>query len=134
MAHSFPTIFAAERKRFDKLLERALGDLPAHLQEMLGEVPLIVEDWPSDELLKDMEVDPEEDDLLGMHWGTPMTERSVEAPPDMPDHLYLFRGPIIEFAGDDAEELDEQIRITLLHEIGHHFGLDEDDLDRLGYA
>lgn len=134
MAHSFPTISKAERRLFDTLLEQALDDLPPHLLELLDEVPLIVEDWPSGELLREMEVDPEEDDLLGLHWGTPLTERSVEAPPDMPDHVYLFRGPILEYAGDDDRELDEQIRITLLHEIGHHFGLDEDDLDRLGYA
>jgi predicted Zn-dependent protease with MMP-like domain len=65
----------------------------------------------------------------------PLTERSVEDPPDLPG-IHIFRRGIIGLAADigGADELERQVRITLLHELGHHFGLDEDDLEDLGYG
>ncbi|MCC7146896.1 MAG: metallopeptidase family protein [Phycisphaeraceae bacterium] len=134
MTEPWPAISNSERKLFDQLLEQAIDNLPPHVRAMLDELPVIVEDWPSEELLAEMEIDPDEDDLLGVHWGTPLTERSVEAQPDLPDEILIFRGPILDYADGSKKELRQQIRITLLHEIGHHFGLDEDDLDRLGYG
>jgi len=121
-----------QRDRFDEILERLIADLPPHIQAMLEEVPLIVEDEPSDAVLDEMEVD-DDTDLLGLHWGVALTERSVEAPSHFPDRMMLFRGPIYRAAGHSVRRLQRQIRITLLHEIGHHFGLDEDDLTALGY-
>ncbi len=128
-----------QRRIFDDLLDRIMHELPDQLHELMEEVPLIVEDEPSDQLIEEMEMDPGED-LCGLHWGVPLTERSVQQSGELPDRMMLFRGPIIRLAGwrgrrDDqaTAELAEQIRITLLHEIGHHFGLDEDDLARLGY-
>jgi len=130
-----------QRERFDAILGELIDQLPDHLHVLLEEVPLIVEDEPSDELLEDMGMDPYDSELCGLHWGTALTERSVEAPPSMPDRMMLFRGPIMRMAGALSRrgvrreaELTEQIRVTLLHEIGHHFGLDEDDLDALGYG
>lgn len=99
---------------------------------MLEEVPLIVEDEPSQAVLDEMEVD-DQTDLLGLHWGVPLTERSVQAPPHVPDRMMLFRGPIYRAAGRSLGQLKRQIRLTLLHEIGHHFGLEEEDLAKLGY-
>jgi len=134
----------AQRDLFDRLLEAEIDALPEHVRELLDEVPVIVEDEPSDALLDDLGMEPG-DDLYGLHSGTALTERSVEAPPDVPDQIMLFRGPLLRMTGGgvhptrrkrpkDMEALREQVRITLLHEIGHHFGLDEEDLDRLGYA
>ncbi len=125
-----------QRDVFDGILERIIAALPEQLQELLEEVPLIVEDEPSDDLLDQMGVEPH-GELFGLHSGIPLTERSVTHSPDAPDHMMMFRGPIIRLARDHGRsmaELERQIRITLLHEIGHHFGLDEDDLERLGYA
>jgi predicted Zn-dependent protease with MMP-like domain len=119
-----------QRERFDSILEKLIEQLPPHIQAMLEEVPLIVEDEPSDALLDEMDVD-DETDLLGLHWGVALTHRSVEAPPAFPDRMMLFRGPVLRAAGHSLPRLEKQIRITLLHEIGHHFGLDEDDLARL---
>jgi len=126
-----------QRERFDALLEQLIGQLPQHLQLLLEEVPLIVEDEPGHALKGQVAVD-EGGELLGLHWGTALTHRSVTAPWGMPDRMMLFRGPILRVSGyrrgrHDAA-LAEQIRVTLLHEIGHHFGLNEDDLAKLGYG
>jgi predicted Zn-dependent protease with MMP-like domain len=137
-----------ERDRFDALLERVLATLPPRLHELLEEAPLIVEDGPSRELLEEIGMgDAEGEILCGLHSGTPLTERSVSHGHDHPETIHLFRAGIIEMAGgwepwvtDDGEEVggeervQEEIRITLLHEIGHHFGLEEEDLEELGYG
>lgn len=129
-------ISSHQRERFDALLDRLVAELPAHLQQVLEEVPLIVEDEPGRSLKEELEVEAGE--LCGLHWGTPLTDRSVTAPWGMPDRMMLFRGPIIRVAGAyrgrSEQALRQQLRITLLHEIGHHFGLDEDQLTELGYG
>ncbi len=131
-----------EREVFDGLLERHVASLPAHVAAWLEEVPVIVEDEADAELLIDAGLDPEDDDLCGLHSGVPLTERSVEDGGAVPDDIRLFRGPIMRLAGwswrsrerGSRAELSRQVRITLLHELGHHFGLDEEDLDELGYG
>jgi predicted Zn-dependent protease with MMP-like domain len=126
------------RRLFDELLDQILADLPEHIHRLLEEVPLVVEDEPSLRLLEDMDIDERDTDLCGLHWGIPLTQKSVEHSGVMPDRMMLFREPIFRVAGyrtgRDRDSLERQIRITLLHEIGHHFGLDEDDLARLGYG
>ena len=136
----------ADRRAFDRVLERLIDGLPDDLLDLLDELPLIVEDEPSADLLREMGMD-EDAELCGLHEGTALTDRSVEAPPGVPDRMMLFRGPILRLAGwpenqgtnatESAAaqaELERQVRIALLHEIGHHFGLDEEDLDALGYG
>lgn len=144
-------ISTRDRQVFDEILDQTVAALPEQLHELLEEVPLIVEDEPSRALLDDLFEEGDADgggDLCGLHWGTALTERSVEAGgemPGMPDTMMLFRGPILRMSGYQAAgpggrrgkglvELRRQIKITLLHEMGHHFGLDEDDLDELGYG
>ena len=136
-----------ERERFDRLFEQVLAALPGEIHRMIEEVPVVLEDHPSRELLTDMGIDPDDRaDLCGLHSGIPLTERSV-SDAGLPEVISLFREGILEEAGGWEEWTDDdgtplggpdavrrEIRITLLHEIGHHFGLGEDDLDRLGYA
>ena len=135
----------AERDQFDAMLERILESLPRRIHDLLDEAPLIVEDRPAPELLEELGIDPGDDLLCGLHTGVALTERSIEDAA-MPDVIQLFREGIVEHAGgwerwqDDegqrwggADAIEREIRITLLHEIGHHFGLDEDDLAELGY-
>jgi len=133
-----------ERERFDELFEEVLDALPEPIHAMLDECPIVLEDRPSQAILEEMSLS--DDDLLcGLHTGIPLTERSV----DRADHgevIHVFREGVVDMAGgweegEDEEgpfggedRIREEIRITILHEIGHHFGLDEDDLDRLGYA
>jgi predicted Zn-dependent protease with MMP-like domain len=137
----------AERERFDALLEAVLARMPSSLHELLERAPLLVEDHPSPQLMAELGLDPDDASLCGLHSGCSLLEQSVEALCEIPEHMHLFREGIIEHAGgweprtdDDGtalggqQRIEQEIQITLLHEIGHHFGLDEDDLDRLGYA
>lgn len=137
----------AERERFDALVEEVLATLPPRLHELLEIAPLIVEDRPSRTLLEELGMDPEQESLCGLHTGTPLPDRSVEHGHDLPETIHLFREGVLEEAGgwesweDEGgvpqggeDRVREEIRITILHEIGHHFGLEEDDLDQLGYA
>jgi len=135
----------AERDRFDALVEEALGELPDALHALLAEVPLVVIDEPTDDMLRDMGLDADaRDELCGLHTGVPDTERGIDDAMVLPGDIHLFRRGIIAHAGgwgrvdwddrDGEDRVYEEILVTLLHEIGHQFGLDEDDLDRLGYA
>ncbi len=137
----------AERERFDALLEEEIERLPARLRRLLDETPLVVDDAPTRRLMRELGLDPDEDDLCGLHSGVPLTERSVSDRPTLPERIQIFRRGIIDEAGgwepwvdEDGTELGgeervrREIRITMLHEIGHHFGLSEEDLERLGYA
>ena len=134
-----------QRRQFDKLLDQVVESLPPRLCELLQQIPLIVEDEPSGQLLARLGLDRRSDNLCGLHWGVPLTQRSVEMSAHLPDQMNLFRGPIMRVVGcfgqtgtsmptTQRERLQEQIRITLLHEIGHHFGLNEEDLAKLGYG
>ncbi len=135
-----------ERERFDALFEQVLDSLPDAVHTMIEEAPIILEDRPSRKLLRELGIDPEEDDLCGLHTGVPLTHRSVSDTGRLPDVIHLFRHGIVDHAGgwDEGEDeegpyggedrIRQEIRITLLHELGHHFGLDEDDLARLGFA
>ena len=82
-----------------------------------------------------LDLDPEEDTLLGFYDGVPVGERShsSDLPEPVTDTIYLFQGALEEACESEAE-LVEEIRVTLLHEIGHHFGLDDDEIEKLGYG
>jgi len=129
-------------QRFDRLLEAELSALPPRVRSVLNEVPLHVMDEPDRTILRDLgieagELDEAIEELCGLHTGFMLTERPIELDAVLPNEIHLFRRGIALMSGGwDAEDetVAEQIRITLLHELGHHFGLDEDDLDRLGYA
>ncbi|MHB1157838.1 MAG: metallopeptidase family protein [Phycisphaerales bacterium] len=123
----------SRRDHFDAMLEQVIAGLPAQLRELLDEVPLIVEDYPSREICETFDLEYR-DELCGLHDGIALTDRSVEGGSvGMPDHIMIYREGIMAMADND-QRLREQIRITVLHEIGHHFGLDEDDLEKLGYG
>ncbi len=127
----------ADRNRFDALLEEVLDHLPDHLHALLDEVPLIVDDRASPQIRKELGMEKDEV-LCGLHTGIALTDRSVNDPAHLPDEIRIFREGIVDHAGgwnqkDADDAVYEQIWITVLHEIGHHFGLDEDDLADLGY-
>lgn len=126
-----------ERDRFDALLEEVLENLPQQLHVLLEQVPLIVDDRPTPKMLKDLGMEPDEL-LCGLHSGFGLTERSVEQSGEAPNDIRIFREGIVDLAGgweqDDADDrVYDEIWITVLHEIGHEFGLSEDDLADLGY-
>jgi predicted Zn-dependent protease with MMP-like domain len=132
----------AERERFDALMDDVMESLPRRLRALLDEVPVVVLDQPDPDMLRDVGIDPADegaiDGLCGLHTGTALTQRSVAHSHDLPTVIHLFRRGIVSLAGgwqapSADDEVYEEIRTTLLHEIGHHFGLDEDDLADLGY-
>lgn len=135
-----------QRARFDALAAEAVDDLPEAFRAVLDEVPLVIIDEPTPDILRDMGYDPRDPearrDLMGLHSGFAFTEESVERSGALPSQIHLFRRGIVEHLGgweaidEDPEGDDllyEEIAVTLLHEIGHQMGLDEDDLERLGY-
>jgi predicted Zn-dependent protease with MMP-like domain len=126
------------RERFDKYLQRVLDELPPQIHKLLEEVPLHVEDYPSDEVMDELGLEYL-DDLCGLHSGIPLTQRSIEHSGTLPETVTIYRDGILsQAAGEDGrirpDQLRRQIRITILHEIGHHYGLSEEQLEDLGYA
>ncbi len=116
---------------FQDVLRQALDDLPEPFRQALENVAIVVEEWPPGWLLDELGVPPEET-LYGFYHGVPLPERSVSLSGNLPDKISIYRGPLQEdFLR--AADLRRQIRVTLLHEIGHYFGMDEEDLERLGY-
>ncbi|MBS0187696.1 MAG: metallopeptidase family protein [Planctomycetes bacterium] len=133
---------ARERERFDALLEEAIDQLPEELQRLIEEVPVVALDRPTPEMLRDLGIDPDDEEeaasLCGLHSGVSNTEKSVEHSGELPPEIHIFREGILSLAGgfeqpEGEDIVYEEIMVTLLHEIGHQFGLDEDDLERLGY-
>ena len=116
---------------FDRALEKALSELPAVFRDALTNVAIVVEDWPPEWLLDDLNIPPDET-LYGFFHGIPLPERSIQDSGSLPDSISIYRGPLEEDFPDPPELADE-IRITLLHEIGHYFGMEEEELERLGY-
>lgn len=136
----------ADRARFDALVERAIEALPPHVRAQLDIVSVVVLDEPTDDMLADIgvdmtdpaEIDAAKCELCGLHTGRAITEQSVEDLPEPPPQVHIFRRGVLELCGGwEAEESEgavtEEIGVTLLHEIGHYYGLDEDDLLDLGY-
>ncbi len=116
---------------FQEVLRQALDDLPEPFRQALENVAIVVEEWPPGWLLDELGVPPEET-LYGFYHGVPLPERSVSLSGNLPDKISIYRGPLQEDF-PRAAELRRQIRMTLLHEIGHYFGMDEEELERLGY-
>ena len=119
------------RDDFSRALREALSELPPRFHDALANVAVVVEEWPPDDLLDELRVPPD-DTLYGFYHGVPLPERSVQDSGLLPDMISVYRGPLVEDF-PDRSELRRQIRITLLHEIGHYFGMDEEELSRLGY-
>jgi predicted Zn-dependent protease with MMP-like domain len=119
-----------QRKAFEKLVQEAVTELPPEFRDRLQNVVIIVEDRPSQELVQQMEIEPN-DTLFGFYEGVPLTQRGFDSP-FYPDRILIFQEPL-ENACETDEDLKEEVKITIAHEIAHFFGLDDDYLDMLGY-
>jgi predicted Zn-dependent protease with MMP-like domain len=117
------------RAEFEQVVGEALDSLPPRFAQMIENVAITVEEEPNDEDLESLDDDENDGDseLLGIYRGCALTERSHDAPL-LPDEIAIFRGPINRIARSRAEAVDE-VRATVIHELGHYFGLDHDDLD-----
>src|SRR5918912_2216021 len=119
----------SDNQDFYELVERALEELPQELAELLDNVAIVVDDWPE---YSTPLVSGESDVLYGLYEGVPLTQRAAGYYGFLPDKITIFRGPLErDFA---PEELEEQVKVTVVHEIAHHFGFDEDRLEELGWG
>ena len=125
-------MLAVGPKRFEELVQEAIDGLPAFFQERLENVGVVIEEEPEPELLEEMGMDPERDTLYGLYEGTPLTERDLDVAWQLPDKVTIFRRPLLEDCRTERE-LVEEVRVTVVHEIAHFFGIEEERLQDLGW-
>ena len=120
----------SDNRDFYELVEKALEELPPELAELLDNVAIVVDDWPD---YSTPLVSGEFNSVLyGLYEGVPLTERGAGYHGFLPDKITIFRGPLER--DFPPEELEEQVRITVVHEIAHHFGFEEQRIEELGWG
>jgi len=117
-----------DQAAFEAVVRQAIQDIPETLRRALDNVDIVIEDFPDPEYLLEIGMDGP---LLGLYEGIPLPQREIGAV-DLPDKITLFQGEF-EVLDLNEAELIREIRITVAHEIGHYFGLDDDELEKMGY-
>jgi predicted Zn-dependent protease with MMP-like domain len=121
-----------DRRKFRHLVREALDTLPVHFRGRLENVTVLVEDQPTEEQIRACGLDPDSDTLFGIYEGHPLSERGYDFAMELPDRIILFYAPLVEEFRSPVE-IREQIRLTVIHEVAHFFGLDDDEVEDLGY-
>ncbi len=119
-------------REFDRIARRAIGRIPEEIRQHLDNLIISVKKRPTREMMEETGFE-EGKELLGLFQGVPLTERSVTSPHLYPDTILLFQEPLQEMC-QNTDELEEQIEITVVHEVAHFFGMDEERLSELGYG
>lgn len=114
------------RRQFEALVERALRRLPRTFRDRLANIAVMVEGWPDDETLADLGIEPP-DTLYGLYRGVDITRRDSTYANVLPDVITIYQGPI-EADCDSPDEMADVVRETVMHELGHYFGLDDETL------
>ncbi len=114
----------------EAVAREAYASVPARLRRFVQNVVVRVEDFPDDETMEDLECDSPFD-LLGLYRGVDLSQKSVSDTPEDLDRIYLYRRPILDYWCETGEDLTHVVRHILIHEIGHHFGLSDDDMERI---
>jgi predicted Zn-dependent protease with MMP-like domain len=123
---------SVSRERFEELVEEALDSIPSALWDMIENLAVTVEEWPSRSQLLSVDVGRGHT-LLGLYEGVPLTERSHHYGLVPPDRITIFRGPILRMCRPgDEEGIRAQVRRTVLHEVAHHFGISDERLHEIG--
>ena len=117
------------RQRFTELVEEALRDIPGSFRNAMKNVAVIVEDEPPPHILQEMEIEPP-DSLFGLYQGTPLPDRGWAYGNALPDRISIYQGPIEDACADD-DEVRDCIAETVIHEFGHYFGMDEDQIEEI---
>jgi predicted Zn-dependent protease with MMP-like domain len=117
------------RAAFERLVAEAIALIPKRFRREIKNLALVVEDEPSLALLEEMEIEPP-DSLYGLYQGTPLTERSWDFGNRLPDKITLFQKPIEEDCKDE-DDVRAVIGETLIHEVGHYFGLSEEEIEEI---
>jgi len=115
------------REQFRALVEEAIDTIPAKFAREVKNLAIVIEDEPSDDLLAELDMDPDEDTLLGLYQGTPLPER-FQYGNALPDRITLFQRSIEDDCDGDEEEIVIAIGETLIHELGHYFGMSEEQI------
>jgi predicted Zn-dependent protease with MMP-like domain len=118
-----------DRAKFETVVADALQSIPRDFRDAMRNIAIVVEDEPSRQLLREMDIDPP-DTLFGLYQGTPLTERSWDYGNALPDRILLFQGPH-EREADDEDDLVISVGETLIHEIGHYFGMSEEEIQEI---
>jgi predicted Zn-dependent protease with MMP-like domain len=113
-------------EEFESLVERALEDLPDEFADLLENVAVLVEEEPDPEDLEAMGFEPGEE-LFGLYQGVPLAQRDSFYNAALPDRVIIYRGPILRHC-DNRREVIREVRDTVVHELGHHFGMEEDEM------
>ena len=114
---------AMDPARFEELVAEALEQIPARFRELVENCVVLIEDEP----------DPSDPELFGYYDGIPLSQRDSQYGVVLPDRISIFRGPLLRYCRDEHEVVEE-VRITVWHEVAHFFGIDDHELDELGYA
>jgi predicted Zn-dependent protease with MMP-like domain len=117
------------RRQFEALVEKAMRKLPKDFKDKIRNVAIVVEDWADDETLDEMGIEPP-DTLYGLYRGVDLTHRDSGYGNVLPDTVTIYQGPIEEDCDDEAE-MAQLVRETVIHEIGHYFGLDDETMHRI---
>jgi predicted Zn-dependent protease with MMP-like domain len=120
------------RRRFETLVRAALATLPPELRRVIDNLEIVVEDWPSDADLADAGV-PAGETLFGLYVGIPLTERTSSYGLVLPDKIIIFQGPLEDWC-QTHDELVNEVRTTVVHEVAHHFGISDARLRELGWG
>ncbi|MCQ2002338.1 metallopeptidase family protein [Rhizobium sp. NRK18] len=115
---------------FESLAIEAYGNLPEEFRQLTGNLVIEVTDFPTDEVFEDMALETPFD-LLGLFEGCGISERFSLETGDLPNHITLYRRPILDYWAENDETLGDIVTHVLIHEIGHHFGLSDDDMQRI---
>ncbi|HET9705232.1 MAG TPA: metallopeptidase family protein [Vicinamibacterales bacterium] len=117
------------RESFRELVEEAIDTIPSKFAREVKNLAIVIEDEPSDELLEEMGMDPDDDILLGLYQGTPLPDRSTFGyGNELPDRITLFQQSIEDDCDGDEDEIVVAIGETLIHELGHYFGMTEEQI------
>jgi len=122
-----------EVQHLEALAREAYAEIPRELRQALGDVVIRVLDFPDDETLEEMDCESPFD-LLGLYRGVDLLRKSTTDAPDDLDMIYLYRRPILDYWCDSGEDLCEVVKHVLVHEIGHHFGFSDDDMEHIERA
>ena len=117
---------------FDRIVAKAIENIPGEIRQYLENIVISVKKRPSRRMMIEMGI-PAGEEPLGLFQGVPMIERSVTVPPLYPDMIDLFQEPLEEMC-ETREELEEEIEITVVHEVAHYIGMTEERLEELGYG
>ena len=130
--HILYRVHRVSKNHFARVVESALADLPPKFAAVLEQVPIEIHTRPTRRQLRSVGL-ADDELLLGLYVGTSLMDRSVDHALEYPSSIYLFQEDL-ETVSDSEADLVQEIRTTVLHELGHHFGMNEDDLDALGYG